>query len=246
MSEHPSRQLWSVHEPPEGYPAGVLPVPAPIRGTAFFPGGFGLWNPEGSLSLPAFPEGETMILGHDFHSETGYRASLLRGAERLSQPTWRNLLALLHRVGIRPEECFFTNAFMGLRAGAGTTGVFPGSVDRQFVGHCRQFLTRQLHFQRPSLVVTLGMQAPRILAALSPELEDWSTVRGIRHLDRIGPLRRDVSFGKVPDFRTTVVAVVHPSLRQLSVRHRSYRGHSGDAAEVNILLEARCGSARAG
>lgn len=238
MSEHPCRQLWLEHHPPQGYPAGVLAVPAPIRGTSFFPGGWGLWNPEGSTNLPPFPKGKVMILGQDFHSETGYKASVLRGAESMLQPTWRNLLALLRAAGIGPETCFFTNVFMGLRAGSATTGVFPGATDSHFVAHCRSFLARQLEMQRPNLVVTLGMHAPAILSPLSLELSSWAAAKAIRQLDAAGPVQKNVTFGLVPGFRTTAVALIHPSLRHASLRHRRYGDSSGQEAELRMLLDA--------
>ncbi len=71
------------------------------------------------------PVGGVMVLGHDFYSEAGFRRFAKRG-ESTKGPTWRNLLALLARVGIGPERCFFTNAYMGLRAGSRNTGRFPG------------------------------------------------------------------------------------------------------------------------
>lgn len=51
--------------PPDTYPSGAIPVPEAIAGTAFFPGGHGLWMEEGA---PSFPVGGIMVLGHDFHS----------------------------------------------------------------------------------------------------------------------------------------------------------------------------------
>src|SRR5688572_23127445 len=117
---HPADKLWQKHQPPS-YPRGVLKVPHPIIGTAFFPGGFGLWNPKSTYPLPDFPIGGVMVLGHDFHSEAGYHESVARGAESLRQPTWRNLLNVLGRAEITPENCFFTNVYMGLRAGTATT-----------------------------------------------------------------------------------------------------------------------------
>ena len=178
---HPSEALWVEHAPPPGYPAGVVAVPEPIAGTSFFPGGFGLWNPEGTRPLPSFPLGGVMVLGHDFHSETGYAASLARGHESPNQPTWRSLTALLERSGIPPCRCFFTNVYMGLRAGSRTTGPFPGARDAEFVAHCRRFLARQLSVQRPRLILTLGAVAPYVLAPLSRELDIWTAPRSLRN-----------------------------------------------------------------
>ncbi len=236
---HPAELLWAEHSPPPcGYPVGVLAVPKPIRGTAFFPGGYGLWNPNPTEQLPEFPIGGVMVLGHDFHSEVGYLKSLCRGFEDPMQPTWRNLRALLNDAEINLSCCFFTNAYMGLRAGPNAVGMFPGEADPEFVTHCRTFLVRQIEVQRPSLIVTLGMHVPAILAPLSPVLGSWVGVRRITHLDAVGPLQTNVCISAVPGFKTTVVALVHPSMRHASVRHREYDGYFGAEAEMMMLRAA--------
>ena len=235
---HPSELLWQDHAPPMGYPQGVLPVPEPIVGTSFFPGGFGLWNPPASRPLPLFPVGGVMVLGHDFHSEAGYRASLARGYESPNQPTWRNLVALLDEAGIAPRDCFFTNVYMGLRAGVLTTGPFPGARSSEFVAHCRRFLARQVEAQRPRLILTLGVYAPQVLAPLSPELLAWTEGRGLKHLDGVGPVRTHVTFAHLPDFCSTVVALTHPCLRYASVGQRRYKGSEGVEAELQMLADA--------
>ena len=236
---HIAEQLWQRHTTLGPYPRGVLPVPEPIAGTAFFPGGYGLWRPDVSAPLAPFPVGGVMVLGHDFHSETGYEASLERGRESETQPTWQNLLRLLKEVEIAPEECFFTNVYMGLRAGTQTTGVFPGSRDPKFVERCRRFLAEQLAAQRPRLILTLGVHAPRVLAPLSPGLEDWGDVAGFKELDRLGPVRYEVQFPDATGVETTVVALTHPCLRYAGVRHRTYKGMQGHAAELAMIEDAK-------
>ena len=237
---HPSEKLWQVHAPPEGYPTGVVvPVRRPIVGTAFFPGGYGLWNPTGALPLPPFPVNGVMVPGHDFHSETGYEASVARGHESSTQPTWRNLLPVLQRAGISPAECFFTNVFMGLRAGRATTGEFPGARNAIFVAHCKDFLMSQISVQRPSLIITLGTKAPQMLGALSDQLHAWSVGRGLKHLDQAGPVHVDVRFKSIPQFSTIAVALTHSSQRGASVRHRQYKGLAGATAEDLMLSDAQ-------
>lgn len=234
---NPAEQLWSRHHPASGYPAGVLAVPTAIPGVAFFPGGYGLWRPNVGAPLPEFPVGGVMILGHDFHSESGYQASLRRGRESETQPTWRVLLALLQRVDVQPTRCFFTNVYMGLRAGENTTGPFPGARDHTFVDHCVRFLEEQVLLQRPAVIITLGVNVPPLLARLSPDLHLWSAGRGLRHLDTVGPVHSHVRVGTAPSVETRVVALTHPSMRHASVRHRRYEGQSGDAAELRMLRE---------
>ena len=230
--------LWRRQAALDRYPTGVLRVPVPIPGTAFFPGGYGLWNSAAGQPLPTFPVGGIMVLGHDFHSESGYRASIARGRESASQPTWRNLVDVFGRAGVPLEGCFFTNYFMGLRAGDATTGPFPGAKDAEFVSYCQAFLVEQLRAQRPRLVITLGVHTPPGVAALSRDLRDWGTGRGLRHLDSVGALRTGARIDDVPGFSTAFVALTHPSLRHASVRHRRYMDLAGDAAEVALLRDA--------
>jgi len=216
----------------------VLPVPEPIPGLAFFPGGYGLWGSSAGQLLPPLPVGGVMVLGHDFHSKAGFDASRDNGGERPTLPTWRNLLPLLREVSIGPERCFFTSLYMGLRAGTATTGVFPGAADPEFVAHCQRFLLEQLRAQRPSLVLTLGVHVPPVVGALSPELAPWAAGRGLKHLDAVGPVQANVTFAGIDDFATTVVALTHTSLRHASVRHRRYGGAEKHAAEVQMLRDA--------
>lgn len=242
MTDHPVRGLWQRHMPPKGYPAGVIAVREVIPFRAFFPGGYGLLAATPGEPLPDFPIGGVMVLGHDFHSEEGYEASVARGCESESQPTWRVLLKVLDRAGISPQRCFFTNYYMGLRVGKGTTGVFPGAKDPEFKEHCTSFLLEQIRIQRPRLILTLGVYTPPEIAPLSRDLAEWGERRGFKHLDQVGPVRRNVRFDDAPDVVATVVALTHPSFRHASIRHRRYRDLTGDDAEMAMLRDARAAS----
>ncbi|HEX8034436.1 MAG TPA: hypothetical protein VF510_11340, partial [Ktedonobacterales bacterium] len=116
--EHPIERLFTLLDQVVApYPAGVVPVWARIGGTAFFPGGAGLWGTAPHQLLPPMPVGGVMVLGHNFDCETGFAASLHRGGENLNGPTWRTICSVLRQAGIALEQCFFTNAYMGLNAG---------------------------------------------------------------------------------------------------------------------------------
>lgn len=232
---HPLEILWREHHPVSGYPPGVFAVPEPIPGIAFFPGGYGLWREDLSTPLPPLPVKGVMVLGHDFHSEAGYRASLARGRESAGQPTWRNLVSLLERTGIALSSCFFTNVYLGLREGSETSGTFPGAHDLVFVDHCLHFLRRQILTLQPSMILTLGINVPPLLGRLSLQLADWTLGRGLKFLDTSGPVRYDVRFDGLPVDPCVVVALTHPSLRPACVRHRRFDGASGDDAEVAMV-----------
>ncbi|PLS79573.1 MAG: hypothetical protein CYG59_12535 [Chloroflexi bacterium] len=236
---HPVEFLVSALTKVAPYPKGVVPVPKQIAGTAFFPGGSGLWQPNGSDVLPHFPVGKVMVLGHDFHSEIGYHQSLAKCGENLKGPTWRNLLKLLREADIEPEQCFFTNAYMGLRAGSNTTGKFPGAYDADFVERCRSFLAEQIAVQQPRLILTLGNYVPSILASLSTDLGQWRKNHSLIQLDALGvPIVTDVRFHEDYNWRTAVVALTHPSLRPANIGRRHYRELRGNEAEVAMVREA--------
>ncbi|MEP6717174.1 MAG: uracil-DNA glycosylase family protein [Terriglobia bacterium] len=128
-----------------------------IPGTAFFPGGAGLWRGSQSFgSMPEhFPESAIMFVGHNFDSGRAHDVSKERGGEAQSV-FWRNLLAYLSHAGVDPAQCFFSNALMGLKPGSalGPMPTTPGYRDE-----CQAFLNEQIRIVKPSLVVALGGDA---------------------------------------------------------------------------------------
>lgn len=223
----------------EPYPAGVVPVREPIAGLAFFPGGSGLWQYETGARQSDIPVGGVMVLGHDFHSEEQYEHSKDRGCEDLNAPTWRNLLELLDETGASRKSCFYTNFFMGLRAGKQTTGVFPGKKDKAFVQRCRDFFLYQVEVQKPRIILVLGAHVPRLLAPLADKLHLWSKAQGLGAIDTAGAaLVCDVSFGRNHHF-AHMVALTHPSLRHANLRHRRSPGTmSGQEYELELIRKA--------
>lgn len=149
----------------DGDPDGVQRVCEPIDGTAFFPGGHGLWRgtkPHGPLP-EFFPNAPVMFVGHNFDSVRGYRRSQERGIELVRNTTWVKLLQCIAAAGLRPEECFFTNALMGLqpKASVGTL-----KTTERFRAECRQFLSEQVRIVRPRAIAALGPVAAQDLERL--------------------------------------------------------------------------------
>lgn len=93
----------------EPYPTGTEAVTTQLRGTAFFPGGAGLWREGPAGELPTMPCGGVMVVGQDFGTKATFLRLMPLGGEAES-PTWRPLRVLLSKAGISLNECFFTNA----------------------------------------------------------------------------------------------------------------------------------------
>lgn len=230
------------------YPAGVVPVPSRIPGTAFFPGGHGLWRTSPTAPLPVAPVGGIMILGHNWGTETDHKAACLPGFERMSDPTFRGLNAILDGAGIDRAECFMTNVYMGLLTGTSNVGTFP--ADLPFRQRCLTFLRRQLASLQPRAILVLGGDALQALATLSPELQCWlhstDKRRTFPEIDAAGQAIRLARFDGL-DNPIPVAALTHPcnANRQHSPNQkwpRRYTGLTRVAAEIQMAREA-CKSA---
>lgn len=231
--------LFALHDQFESYPNGVVRISRRITGTAFFPGGFGLWNTQPDEPLPPMPVGGVMVVGHNFDSEAGFEHSFIHAGENLKGPTWKNLLAFLKQVEIFPERCFFTNAYVGLQPGDHAIGPFPGKQDPEFVCWCQNFLLEQIKLMQPQLILSLGAYVPPFLAPLSSELRRvWSGVKRLTTLDE-----QEAALVYPSTFEgvlrpTAVVALTHPAYRPVNVKYRRYRNLKGEAAEQALVKDA--------
>jgi uracil-DNA glycosylase len=236
---HAINDLFALHDQFRSYPNGVIRISKRIPGTAFFPGGYGLWNTLPDEHLPPMPVGGVMVVGHNFDSEAGFEHAFNHSGENLKGPTWRNLLAFLKQVEIAPEWCFFTNAYVGLQSGDRAIGPFPGEQDHEFVRWCQNFLLEQIKLMQPRLILSLGAYVPSFLAPLSSELRCvWSGVKRLTMLDEqktalvypstfVGVLRP-----------TAVVALTHPAYRHVNVKYCRYKNLEGDVAEQTLVKDA--------
>lgn len=237
MVDHPVELLWRELVSVAPYPSGVERVPERIRGTAFFPGGRGLWMPDPMLSPPEMPIGKVMIVGQDFHSVRNYKESLALGCSTRTA-TWRNLLLLLKAAEIRPNDCFFTNAYMGLRSDDRSTGRFPGSKDAAFTERCCRFFLLQLKVVQPRLIIALGKRVPQFLLSVTRDLAPWRNCKTMTQIDAVGALQRNIMFLSVDGVVATVAVVTHPSILGVNLKRRRYKGLVGRRAEVALLSDA--------
>lgn len=237
-SQHLSHRLFAELCQLKLHATGVMPVPKQIQGTSFFPGGVGLWVDQIG-NIPPFPVGGVMILGHDFHSFSGYEASRKAGKESDKSPTWKNLIELLQLVSISTEQCFYTNAYMGLREGSKTTGKFPGASSEIFKQKCQQFFLHQTSVQKPSLIVSLGGHVPLFLAPLSKQLRSWENTNRFSDRDcRNLSLIDNVTFDGCDAPPCVVTSILHPSYRKANIHRRQWSSFQGDEAEIAMLKQA--------
>jgi len=188
MPGHIVEKLFERLDQIADYPIGVKPISGSQRilCTAFFPAGHGLWDPAGKL--PPLPSRPVVIVGHNWGIPSDFDEALADGIEfsdtwsksrRQSCTTWFNLLAMLDAAGIARTDCFFTNAYVGLKNdGKGNRGRFPGADSPAFVEQCRQLLAESISLLKPRLVLTLGEDAFLMLSGHSSEFNPWKGPRG--------------------------------------------------------------------
>jgi hypothetical protein len=208
-------------------------VPEYLRGTAFFSTAAGLVIADPSGPLPPFPFGGIMFVGHNLDSETAFLRRLASGRAHAGRDrpmlTWRNLYRLLERASVSPEDCFFTNAYVGLKAGDEPTGTFPGASDPTFSAWCRSFLNEQMAVMRPRVVASLGTDARQFVATMAPELAAWAP----RPNPPPGVVRTHLG-----GVSATAVALLHPSGYHGSLGRRRYGDFRGLDAEAVLLGDA--------
>ena len=218
------------------YPDQVIRTPPDrIPGTAFFPGGSGLYLEDRDPGAAEFPFRGVMVLGHNFDSEAGFQRSLEQGKEKLTSGTWRSLIGLLRAADVPLEACFFTNAFMGLCEGSNSFD-YRGRDDQQFRAACLELLVAQIELQRPRLIVTLGLHVPPLLASISPGLSAWSSPQlRLKDIDK-EPIffRVGIKLHNGLAHEANVVAIAHPSLPN-SGKRKPLGFSKGKAGELELV-----------
>lgn len=214
------------------WPPELDQVPAMVTGSAFFPGGCGLWQPERELEFP-----DIMVVAQDF-STTAEHSAMLAGRTRdLDSATWRNFRPFASAAGLDLCRCFFTNSVMGLRKQGPSDGKNPGYKRRNsgFVVATHDFLRLQVQTVRPRLIVVLGTPAAGIFAAAAPSLERWKGCN-FSQLDA-GELAFLPSVD-ISGVTTACVVLLHPSYRHANLRYRRFQEHVGNDAELALLRHA--------
>ena len=209
-----------------------------LSGLGFFPGGTGLWE-KGDENIAGK---SIMVLGQDFGT-IEYFLNLKGDTESDKQSTWRNLLTVLKEAGIQPTDCFFTNAFLGLREGLQKmVGKTPAWQKQDFVIACQKFFLQQFSIQKPQLILVLGENPARFLSSLSSGLSEWNKFPSIKSLDEKGfSVRKNIQFKEYTNLQTNLFLLTHPSYRHLNGLNRKiHLGNQifeGPTAEPNVIKQ---------
>jgi hypothetical protein len=215
-------------------------VPAATAGTAFFPGGHGLWSPPNDINEQSDSalQRPVMVVAHNFGDITYHCECAARGEDVSAlNGTWPRLRKLLR--GAEPM-CYFTNIYIGLLPPESRSlrGPFPGCHDARFVAECQRMMVEQLLVVKPRLLVALGMDAIPFLARTIPALSGWIGRKGgyksLTQIDQEGGAL--VSNVGIPysDLRMQAAAFYHPCEGR-NQPHRRFEGKSGEAAELALF-----------
>jgi uracil-DNA glycosylase family 4 len=216
--------------------SGMERVPVQ-KGVGFFPGCSGLFS-----EFTNDPRKRVMILGQDFGTKDYYEG-LGKEGEIDTSVTCRQLGVLLADLGIKKEDCFLTNIFMGLRTQGkmiGPSAPANASSDNPFLIASKVFLREQIEIVRPDLVIVLGKHPAQTLAKWWPrDFGGWRDMLGItkpfeknRFYSPAQGLHQDAIFA---DFKIRFLFALHPSM---SNTHRGLiwgKGNNGRAKEVALL-----------
>jgi uracil-DNA glycosylase len=222
-----SDMLFERHKEVKPYPDSVSPIREMVKGTAFFPGGRGIWLEEETDVFPSI-----LVLGQDFSTLDEYLKMLHGKSSDLNCPTWKNIIRLFEQAEIDLIDCFFSNVFVGLRETKSMVGKYPGFKDKEFVQKNLDFLEIQIKEIKPKLIITLGIFAPMMLGNLSSDLADWKNAKRFKDISE--PIKFNVNFR---DHQCSCVALIHPSMRKTNVRQRKYKQYVGNDAEVEMLKD---------
>jgi hypothetical protein len=214
------------------YPPIFKEINCGVSGVGFFPGARGLWRDEDEC----LSDKPVMILGHDFGAEKDYDLSVKRGEENLKALTWKNLYEMLSDFKIETNECFFTNAIMGVRTEGSAVGKSPAFKYPEYLNDCKSFLVRQIDIQRPKVIIVLGLHLLGFISDMSLELLQVSKIKTYKKLDQNNLSGfMDIAFDGLDNYRTNIVFITHPTYRHLNVENRKYNNLIGIEAESKLF-----------
>jgi len=227
----------------------MKPIPK-MKGSGFFPGGRGIFtNGKGPLkkSKP-LNEFRYMFLGQDWSNEFEYNnipdfedSPFLINTDyapnEKNNKTWINVKKFIANLNIDTDmnididDCFFTNAIMGLRPGnSSSTGKSPGWNSDKFMAECYKFFKIQIDSIKPKIVFVMGNLTARFIYKVYGNLfSDWDNIKDVKELfnqDKFCVSVDGVQF----------IFMTHPSLRPPNIKKRWKDKGDVELAKTKTLL----------
>ena len=214
---------------------GMLPVEE-MRGPGFFPGCTGTIDSRQDITGL-----RVMVLGQDFDTEANHKRIDKSKGEIENNTTFRNLRKLLTELDIDVKDCFFTNAYMGLRPENNTegktinTGTSPAAKKgaEDFAKDCQEFFMKQLEVVQPEVVLVLGKETAKFVSKVFPEeCSKWADIRTLKSFYEIEDnICNNIEFeGRAIKF----LFVIHPSLNNTN-RSITWGKEEGKTKEQEML-----------
>ena len=214
------------------YPDTMFEIRGEILRKAFFPGGKGTLDNSDTISDKNF-----MILGQDWGTKKWFDEDKLKGEESIiKSPTWRNIFIFLDDVKISHDDCFYTNAIMGVRREGDGTGKTPAFKDKVFIKNCQEIFLYQIEVQKPKVIFVLGLRVAEFLAETSSQLTTWSKIKSFKAIDDKGEqIKENIVFDN--SIKSNLVLLMHPSCRKYNLDTREYKGETGRNAQIKMTKE---------
>jgi len=117
-------------------------------------------------------------------------------------------------LGINRQECFFTNAIMGMRNDDNSLGRSPAWKDIDFMEQCYTFFKTQMSEIKPKVVFILGKQVAhfvwKVYKSNSDNIGDWERIKDVKVLFESGNFHKTIGNVKF-------IYMTHPSLRPSNI-----------------------------
>lgn len=239
-------------------PAQIIINDRKLKGTAFFPGGDGVYK-ENVNQRNAHP---IMVLGQDFDNEANFDSlsktdhqSEIIGVNNPNK-TWMKLLGFNNNSGlddvkkkdgilinndfqINPADCFFTNIIMGLRKGNEINhkpSIAFLKPNQAFLKENVTFFKTQLELIKPQLIIGLGIQIPKFIGQYFSEHAQISRLSKVNTFGELDRLRFSDNIVEVePKFLNYdsnaplyIVFITHPSFYNRNFSRRSINKNANE------------------
>ncbi len=157
LFESYSLQLSSTPEVNEIFLQSGMIADSGLLDYGFFPLGSGILTEQSLINEAEIEEGGTMVLGHDFGT-ISYVKNKCHNKRENNSKTIQNL----SQIGLKLENTFFTNFYLGLRDDINHPGntMTKLAVKRQqeYKFFCFNFFQTQLQLINPKIIICLGKE----------------------------------------------------------------------------------------